>query len=58
MVAPLGLIIFMGFGVIIFLSSGQATLRYILLQAKSVVRKGVPVYVVERKLANLCSTTL
>ena len=58
MVAPLGVLILMGFGVIHLMSSGQATLTYVLVQVKSVVRMGVSVYVLECKLANLCSTTL
>ena len=47
MVAPLGVLILMGFGVIHLLSYGQAILTYVLVQAKLVVKMGVPVYVVD-----------
>ena len=47
MMVPLGGLMLMGFGVIHLLSYGQAILTYVLVQAKLVVKMGVPVYVVD-----------
>ena len=58
MVAPLGFLILVGFGVSSLFSTGKASLTYVSVKSELTVRMGVPVHVVECKLAHLCSTTL